>query len=31
MATGKQLGEFSFKFTTFINQPGPGGILRQVT
>ena len=31
MPTGKQLGEFSFKFTTFINQPGPGGILRQVT
>jgi hypothetical protein len=31
MPTGKQLGDFSFKFTTFINQPGPGGILRQVT
>jgi len=31
MATGKQVGEFSFKFTTFINTPGPAGVLRQVT
>jgi hypothetical protein len=28
---GKQIGEFSFKFTTFINSPGPAGVLRQVT
>ena len=29
---GKQIGEFSFKFTTFINTPGPAGdVLRQVT
>ncbi|MFZ1118997.1 MAG: hypothetical protein WAN81_02080 [Candidatus Binataceae bacterium] len=32
MASGKQIGEFSFKFTTFINSPGPAGdVLRQVT
>jgi hypothetical protein len=32
MASGKQIGEFSFKFTTFINSPGAaGGVLRQVT
>jgi len=28
---GKQIGEFSLKLTTFINTPGPAGILRQVT
>ena len=32
MASGKQIGEFSFKFTTFVNSPGPAGdVLRQVT
>jgi hypothetical protein len=32
MASGKQIGEFSFKFTTFINSPGPAGdVHRQVT
>ena len=28
---GKQIGEFSFKFTTFVNIPGPADVLRQVT
>jgi hypothetical protein len=32
MAKGKQLGEFSLKFTTFVNIPGPAGdVHRQVT
>jgi hypothetical protein len=32
MASGKQIGEFSFKFTTFVNSPGPAGdVHRQVT
>ncbi|HEY6298864.1 MAG TPA: hypothetical protein VIW95_04400 [Candidatus Binatus sp.] len=32
MPAGKKIGEFSFKFTTFINTPGPaGGVFRQVT
>jgi hypothetical protein len=32
MASGKQIGEFSFKFSTLTVTPGPGGsILRQVT
>ncbi len=32
MASGKQIGEFSFKFTTFVNIPGPAGsVLIQVT
>jgi len=32
MAAGKQIGEFSFKFITFVNIPGPAGdVLRQVT
>ncbi len=32
MASGKEIGKFSFKFTSFINTPGPGGgVLRQVT
>jgi len=32
MASGKQIGEFSFKFITFVNSPGPAGsVLIQVT
>ena len=32
MASGKQIGEFSFKMTTFVNSPGPaGGVNRQCT
>ncbi len=31
MATGKAVGEFSFKFTTITNTPGPAGsVLSQV-
>jgi hypothetical protein len=32
MASGKQIGDFSFKFTTFFNSPGPAGdVHRHVT
>lgn len=32
MASGKKIGEFSFKFTTLTNSPGPAGsILNQFT
>jgi hypothetical protein len=32
MASGKQIGEFSFKFITMINSPGPAGsVLKQAT
>ena len=32
MASGKKIGDFSFKLTTFLNTPGPAGdVLRQVT
>jgi|SRR5208282_6315566 len=32
MASGKQIGEFSFKFTSLINIPGPAGsVLNQYT
>jgi hypothetical protein len=32
MASGKQIGEFSFKLTAFVNSPGPaGGVNRHCT